>query len=226
MLKWQVSATHTEMHLSAVLWTQAHTFGSAWLRDIGLVVPVFLSASWHPLRHLCKTEWQSFFLPAFTHTHTFVAWAGLSSVQKQSAYLPLRFEKIKKCNLGLLFSWIKGKLMSVPRLTPRPMWWLSMSACLFALPVCLSNCLPAYYSYSTNRYSQLGSALASIQTTKVYTIQGEGAVNPFLMPHIKCPYYLIDNTEITCFWDRPRLSKTWRNLSVSIININSMWPPH
>ncbi len=141
-----ISDTHRNASICSAVNTQTHTSGSAWLRDIGLVEPVFLSPSWHPLRHLCKTEWQSFFLPAFTHTLLVRSLSWAEQRSETVGISAIAFEKIKECNLGLLFSWIKGKMMSVPRLTPRPLWWLSMSACLLALPVCLSNCLPAYYS--------------------------------------------------------------------------------
>lgn len=138
MWKWQVSASHTEMHLAAVLWTHTHTSGSAWLRDIGLVEPVFLSPSWHPLRHLCKTEWQSLFLPASTHTYTRCSLRWAEQHSETVGISAIAFEKIKECNLGLLFSRIKEKMMSVPRLTPRPLWWLIMSARLACLSVCLT----------------------------------------------------------------------------------------
>lgn len=147
MLKWQVSATHThiETHLPAELLT--HTSGSAWLRDIGLVEPVFLSPFWHPLRHLCKTEWQRCYPPASAHTQKHARRPSRTEQRSETVGISaIAFEKIKERNLGVVFSWIKGKMMSVLQLTPRLLWWLSLSACLLALPVCLSNCLPAYYS--------------------------------------------------------------------------------
>lgn len=154
-----ISITHWNASICSAVNTHTHTSGSAWLRDIGLVEPVFLSPSWHPLRHLCKTEWQSLFLPASTHTYTRCSLRWAEQHSETVGISAIAFEKIKECNLGLLFSWIKEKMMPVPQLTPRPLWWLIMSACLLALPVCLSNGLTAYYSYSINRQSQLSPTL-------------------------------------------------------------------